>query len=73
MMTQQMTQVSELEQELKETRQALYDAYKMLAISLDTSLMLSEKLTNAQARWLGKQDAGTSMVELTTSGNPAKY
>lgn len=28
---------------------------KMLAESLDTNLMLSEKLTNAQARWLGRE------------------
>lgn len=32
---------------------------KLLARSLDTNLMLSEKLTNAQARWLGR-DAQTT-------------
>jgi len=32
---------------------------KMLIESLDTNLMLSEKLTNAQARWLGR-DAQTT-------------
>lgn len=34
--------------------QTLLDTYRMLAKSLDTNLMLSEKLTNAQARWLGR-------------------
>ena len=38
---------------------SLVESYRMLAESLDTNLMLSEKLTNAQARWLGR-DAQTT-------------
>ena len=39
---------------------ALADAYRMLRDSLDTNLMLSEKLTNAQARWLGRDGQTTN-------------
>lgn len=45
--------------ELLVAQEALHDAYRMLAESLDTSLMLSEKLTNAQARWLGRENGKT--------------
>lgn len=36
--------------------QSLLDAYHMLRESLDNNLLLANKLTNAQARWLGRTD-----------------
>jgi len=50
-------------EEYDQINRALYDAYKMLAESLDTTLMLSQKLTYAQQRWLGREDVAKINTE----------
>lgn len=49
-----MSELEQLRSELDAANEALRNAYKMLAKSLDTSLMLSVKLTNMQERFLGR-------------------
>lgn len=58
-MTQQMITVPlsqwiELNEENITALGTIVELQLMLLESLDTNLMLSEKLTNAQARWLGR-------------------
>ena len=48
--------LKDLYAEVYSTRAALMSAYQMLAESLDSQLMLSTKLTNAQKRWLGRDE-----------------
>lgn len=54
MVTISSSDLKDLYAEVYHTRAALMSAYQMLAESLDSQLMLSNKLTNAQKRWLGK-------------------
>lgn len=48
-------ELRELELSCDDYNTEMSHVFAMLAKSLDTNLMLSEKLTNAQARWLGRE------------------
>lgn len=57
MITIPLAQWIELNEETIAATSAVIVLQKLLLDSLDTNLMLSEKLTNAQARWLGRGNA----------------
>lgn len=50
-----LEELREIESDDKDLCMYMHTLCKLLAESLDTNLMLSEKLTNAQARWLGRK------------------
>lgn len=50
-----VNELRELELSCDDYKGEIIHVFAMLAKSLDTNLMLSEKLTNAQSRWLGRQ------------------
>lgn len=57
MITIPLAQWIELNEETIAATSAAIVLQKLLLDSLDTNLMLSEKLTNAQSRWLGRKNA----------------